>query len=96
MATRKEIEQEIKATKTGLKEIEQMHQHLKHLNSKTTKFKITMELEVADIGNVPVDESSLNAAMIKAAKSISDGKMIQVLNSHTSQLTFPNDLKIKS
>jgi len=61
----------------------------------TTKFEITMALEVVDVGDVPADTSSLNTAIIKAVKSISNGKVVQVLESHTSQLTFPNGLSLK-
>ena len=63
--------------------------------NKTTKFEITMQIEVVDVGDVPADASSINAAAIKAVKNISFGDVIQVLESHTSQLTSSNGLTTK-
>ncbi|MEK0336602.1 MAG: hypothetical protein QQN41_04110 [Nitrosopumilus sp.] len=38
---------------------------------KTTKFKITMEIEVKDVGDVPADTSTLRESIHKATENIS-------------------------
>ena len=38
---------------------------------KTTKFKITMEIEVKDVGDVPADAKALKESIHKATENIS-------------------------
>ena len=58
----------------------------------TTKFEITMTVEVVDVGNVQASSGALHTSVIKAVEGISTGDVIKVIKAHTSQLTFPKGL----
>lgn len=68
-------------TNTKIKTTEQLRQKLakeRKQRSKATKFEITMQVKVKDVGDVPADRKALQEAITKATENISFGDVIQV------------------
>lgn len=86
MSSEKEIERQIKICEDTIKQANEMHEHLK---PKTTKFEITMTLEVVDVGGVPANVSVLSDAVKEAIESISSGDVVKITEiatgTHTSR-----------
>ena len=55
----------------------------------TTKFEITMTVDVVDVGDVPTDASALSNAVKEAVEGISSGDVVKVIDiatgTHTSR-----------
>jgi len=72
------------------KTTEQLRQQVqKTREHKTTRFEITMILEVVDVGDVPADASTLADSVKTAIEGISSGDVVKVnwysVGTHTSR-----------
>jgi len=64
--------------KTEFKTTQQLRKQLQETRkqrSQTTKFKITMEIEVVDVGDVPADVLALRESIRKSTENISSGNI---------------------
>ena len=61
----------------------------------TTKFEMTMTIEVKDVGDVPANVGVVSNSAIKAIEAISSGDVVRVTNSHISQKTFQHGIDLK-
>ena len=77
MTTKKEIKlrKEIKQCVDYLATANEMHEHLR---PKTTKFKVSMNIEVVDVGRIPADLLALKKTIVRVIEGISSGDVICV------------------
>lgn len=55
----------------------------------TTRFEITMIVDVVDVGDVQASSGALHDSIIKAVEGISTGDVVAIIEAHTLQKTFP-------
>lgn len=90
MKNKQQLKKEIESCEKVIRKADEMH---KHLRPATTKFKVTMEIEVVDVGNIPASSVALLNSITTKIESISSGDVVKVSNIAVSQKTFPNGLR---